>query len=326
MKTIVAFSTIPSRVGHIRPTLRSLELQTHKPDLIQINIPQISTRQNTAYDVDRLETIIKQELHDCKGVVNIVDQDYGPLTKLMGSLLANELDDDHDTLIITIDDDQVYCPDFVERLHDKSMQYPKHVVCLCGVSIGKAPFSYGLRFSRQMNYPFCNVYYLKPDSPVDFVFGYGGVAYRRSFFSKQVFDSDLEDARATIPEIHSNDDHYISAWLDRLQVPRIVVDYGKDTIKRYGRSPDVTSSANDIDPLFRSSEQKSGHVSRIRHLMEWHGLIVKMRKMHLGFMNPVKIYKPLTCSLGGIGIVVATTAVVAATAITTYTIVKKKHA
>lgn len=221
-RVVVSLTTIPSRVKDLEATLVSLAAQTRKPDNIYVTVPRRSVREDKDYPIKELAGIVKKVLPGV-GRVAIVDQDYGPLTKLMGPLLQESAPT---TLIITVDDDQRYDPRLVETLVAGSRAHPNSAICLCGHRLGKFPSVWGFRSSRgDSKWPLRTIY-LEPDSQVDVVSGWCGVLYPRGVFGEEVPNAAMEDLRTkSLPILNKHDDLYISAWLDSLKVPKFVVAY-----------------------------------------------------------------------------------------------------
>jgi hypothetical protein len=88
--------------------LNSILEQTRKPDLILLNIPKVFERTGETYEIPKfIETSV---------VVNVVDKDYGPGTKLIPTiryLLQNRYDPNN-TRIIYLDDDIYYMVKMIE--------------------------------------------------------------------------------------------------------------------------------------------------------------------------------------------------------------------
>jgi hypothetical protein len=98
-KIVVSLTTLPSRISNIEKVINSILVNTIKPDIIYLNVPQFSTREQKSYD-------IPQSLLNIETLkINIIDTDYGPVTKLYPTLFK-ELDPE--TIIICIDDDKEY--------------------------------------------------------------------------------------------------------------------------------------------------------------------------------------------------------------------------
>lgn len=220
-KIVIGLSTIPSRCDKLEPTLISLATQTYKVDAIYITIPKTSTRENCDYPIKDLAKIIKRILPGI-GRILVLEEDYGPLTKLMGPLMQES---DASTVIITVDDDQKYDAKMVETLVKGSKEFPNAAICLCGHVIGKFPNIWGFRCSRG-DESFIKSMYIEPGTQVDIVSGWCGVLYPRGVFGNEIPNPSMEDMRKnTLKILHRHDDLYISAWLDMLKVPKYVVGY-----------------------------------------------------------------------------------------------------
>jgi len=103
----VSISTIPQRIKNLSKSVDSLLKQTLKPDKIFINIPFKYKRFN--------ETINDNEIPKFKNdLVEITRcEDYGPGTKLLGSLDKLK----KNSLIILADDDHIYEDYMVEKFY-----------------------------------------------------------------------------------------------------------------------------------------------------------------------------------------------------------------
>src|SRR5438045_920235 len=101
VRVVASCTTLPDRYDNLKIMLKSLKKQTHPLDEIYLTIPKRAHRLNKLYP--SLPTEIKQI---CTPVY--IDVDYGPITKIYGAL-AHETDSD--TIIITVDDDNIYPPD-----------------------------------------------------------------------------------------------------------------------------------------------------------------------------------------------------------------------
>ena len=102
----VSTSTIPQRIKSLDKSIKSLLNQSKKPDKIFINIPFKYRRFK--------ETIKDDEIPKFdNSIVEITRcEDYGPATKLLGSLDKLE----KNSLVIVFDDDHVYENYMVEKI------------------------------------------------------------------------------------------------------------------------------------------------------------------------------------------------------------------
>lgn len=103
----VSLTTLPSRIGRLRPTVDSLRAQSRVPDRIFVTLPLRSVREDRAYDVPAWLAAPPPgvELVRCA-------TDAGPGTRLLGCLPRLEAD----ACLILVDDDMAYQPFLVERL------------------------------------------------------------------------------------------------------------------------------------------------------------------------------------------------------------------
>ena len=96
----VSLTSIPSRIDNIQETIFSIKNQTMKPIKIFLNLPfkfrRFPEYKFTEEQIDRLNKF-NLEISRC--------EDYGPATKLMGSI--SKIKKDYDCVIL-IDDDHIY--------------------------------------------------------------------------------------------------------------------------------------------------------------------------------------------------------------------------
>lgn len=120
-RVVVSMTTMPHHVHLLAPTLDSLLRQSLRPDAIYLNLPEgRNPRSNMSYD----EAIEAHGVMFPAGVKVHRCQDVGPLTKLLPAVEAeqelerkqNKKEGESSTIIITVDDDQVYPPDTVKYL------------------------------------------------------------------------------------------------------------------------------------------------------------------------------------------------------------------
>ena len=99
-RTFISLSTIPTRINDIEPVLESLINQTVKPYKIFINAPKKYARFSEKLVIP--EFLSKKKFKDVAEVY-YTDEDYGPATKFIGSLINKEIKP-NDLLLITDDD------------------------------------------------------------------------------------------------------------------------------------------------------------------------------------------------------------------------------
>ena len=101
----VSISTIPQRINNLNESVKSLLNQTRKPDRIFINIPFRYKRFSETIEDNQIPKFDNNvvEITRC--------EDYGPGTKLLGSL--NKLE--KNSLLILTDDDHTYEDYMIEK-------------------------------------------------------------------------------------------------------------------------------------------------------------------------------------------------------------------
>ena len=123
MKFCVSLTTLPSRVDNIYETIISIQNQSIKPNKIFINLPYSYKRfKDYSFTQNQINKLSKYDIE----IVRC--DDFGPATKLMGSL--NEIKDNYDCVIL-LDDDHIY--------HNKSFE-----IMLKNFSLNKVNYSYYL--------------------------------------------------------------------------------------------------------------------------------------------------------------------------------------
>lgn len=115
----VSFTTTPSRIDKTKNTIDSLLDQTYSSNII-INIPKLSYK-GEPYIIPKW-----METYNNKGkiIINNIDKDYGPGTKLIGAL---EKITDPEAIIIYLDDDYSYGKTLIETLVYENLKYPNSV-------------------------------------------------------------------------------------------------------------------------------------------------------------------------------------------------------
>ena len=101
----VSLTTIPQRVKNLNKSVESLLKQSKKPDKIFVNIPLKYKRFEETIDDNKIPKF------DNRAVEITRCEDYGPGTKLLGSLNKFE----KNSLVILVDDDHVYEDYMIEK-------------------------------------------------------------------------------------------------------------------------------------------------------------------------------------------------------------------
>lgn len=201
---VVSFSTTPHRIKNIGPTIQSIFDQNYKPIKIYISIPYVFKRENIPY-------VIPEWIQNDKRLTILRSDDYGPATKLLGALKEANLPPK--AIIITFDDDIPYPKNTILQLAYKALKNPDAAIGLAGVnpvydengalSAAHIDGIVGVRI---------------PDATVSILQGFAGVAYRRYFFDDTIYDI------AQAPrECINSDDLYLSFYLAKHNIPRIVL-------------------------------------------------------------------------------------------------------
>lgn len=201
---VVTLSTLPGRIGKILPALNSLLDQTMLPDRIILNIPAFSTREKRCYDVP--------ESLSNHSVVTILhtNKDWGPATKLLPVLRYFAAEPD--TLILALDDDNIYPTSFIETFQYYAVRMPFAALSLRGWHIPNSRRWLDVREFKGTE--------IDVPVPTDVIQGCGGILVRPRFFTEDIFDYS-----GAPPESFFVDDLWISGNLARRQVPRFVIPY-----------------------------------------------------------------------------------------------------
>lgn len=268
-RVVVGLTTIPSRVEHLRTVIAALRDQTRTPDAIYVSVPRVSSKEaGVVYPIKKISRIVGNA-----GSVLVLNEDYGPLTKLVGMWMHEK--PLPNTLLITVDDDQLYSNTFVETLLAGAERHPGSAVCLCGHLLGKPPFVWGFRCSRYDGNPIVRSVFLKPDTRVTVVSGWCGCAYPRDAFGDNLPEI-LETLRVgpkRLPLLIRHDDLYISSWLFLRGVKKYVIAYR-------GRHHDEEMD-HALHNALSSGDGSRTPVTMLKHTKEWWDFSRKLQRMGL---------------------------------------------
>jgi hypothetical protein len=130
---IISITSLPSRIGKLRPCLDSLLAGDARPDKILLPLPKFSRRENCAYEIPGF-------LKDYGAAVETVEteQDWGPGTKVLGAL--GRIPDP--CYLIVADDDVRYRPRFLASLleaqrADHAASFSHHTYRTGGLTVGQ---------------------------------------------------------------------------------------------------------------------------------------------------------------------------------------------
>lgn len=212
MRIVISMTTIPARIDRIEPTIESLSCQTRTPDCIYLAVPKKPAREDQKDLVYNIPPFLSK--YDVK-IVHL-KKDHGPICKLLGGIQS---ENDPDTCIVTVDDDIVYPPCFLEEIEQHSRNYPNEAVGFGGWNFYCRP-----PFVRMMdsihdrsNLPAFAV--MKNGEPAEGLCGFAGALYKRRFFPHpETMISWIKENRM----LFRTDDVVISAYLGYQNIPRRV--------------------------------------------------------------------------------------------------------
>lgn len=203
--TYFTLTTTPSRIGKIKPTLKSLLHQSVKPRAIILNIPAKSKK-------GELYTIPKSISQHPNIIIQRCD-DTGPSTKLLPTLKRFEEQEEN---IIVVDDDQVYPRNLVSNYLEKQKIFSNHALCLCGWQFPKG-YDHKNRIilrgsGLKFRHPISNI---EDNTTVDIIQGASSYLVKPSFFGQEVFD--------LIESAFYADDIWFSGQLAKNKIGKVVV-------------------------------------------------------------------------------------------------------
>lgn len=201
---VISLSTTPYRINELEPFLDKLLQQKGNVAAIYLNVPYVFKRKNIPYTIP---TWLEQK----KGITILRCEDYGPGTKLLGTLANVDLPSD--TIIITVDDDVFYPDNLILQLAYKAKLTPNRAIGIIGANpdydtYGNIPFDSELGLIKIKT----------ADALVSILQGYAGIAYRKNFFDDAVFD-----ITSTPADCINSDDIYLSFYLARNGIQRQVL-------------------------------------------------------------------------------------------------------
>lgn len=205
---IVSFSTIPSRITEIVPTVKSLLSQNMSPKRIRVNVPQFSMREQVEYTIPDEISNLK-----CFEVVR-VDKDWGPSTKFIPAIQDSE----PDQKILVVDDDNMYPPTMLEAFNKASNEKPDWIVAASGWRVPgdlvDRATTLWTNITKQPPVPVpttrTNEYY-----QIDILQGYSGYVLKPRFFDLSALTDYPDEPRA----VRFVDDVWVSA---HAKVPKYV--------------------------------------------------------------------------------------------------------
>lgn len=223
-RIVFSLTTMPETFAyHLKETIDSLILQTFDYDAIYINVPRFNARQGKMYP-DPPAWMTSEFYKSKKVVVNRLEYDYGPLTKLVGGLVREK--DDPNTIIITLDDDKVYSPRLLQKLvwhldndaaeAERTGETIRRAYGSCGWSFLPFPWPWGV---RPVYFPWLA---RGPGLYVDALQAVCGNAYRVGFFTENGMGG-LDHLIRTPNPCFTTDDLWIAGNLAFSGVSRVIL-------------------------------------------------------------------------------------------------------
>ena len=176
---IISFTTIDSRIDHIKPMIDSLLEQTIQADKINLYVSQEKGVLNNGIEKNQIPEFIT-ELVNLKKINLIFTKDLGPHTKLIPCLKEHW---NQDCIIITVDDDRIYPNNLVEIFYENYLREN----CIIAYRSKKMVFENSDLLSIKK-------YRIWPNKAqgkdlYNFALGVDGVLYKPEFFTEDVFDA-----------------------------------------------------------------------------------------------------------------------------------------
>lgn len=227
---VVTLSTTPYRIDKLHTTLLTILQQNAPIKHIYLSVPYIFKRDNISYTIPKW-------LQEHDRITILRTEDYGPATKLLGLLKNVSLP--NESIIITIDDDIQYEKHTLLHLSYSALRNPQSAIGISGADIYKKDETqqgHDRTLGLKTRYNF--------NGKVAILQGYAGIAYRRAFFSEDIFDV------FSLPDYCIlSDDIYFSFYLAKHKISRhTLVNHFVNT-KRLRSVVDSALSANALQML-----------------------------------------------------------------------------
>lgn len=247
---VVSLTTTPYRVDRLNDVVETfIKSQILLPEKIYVNIPYVFLRDNINYE-------IPAKLATNPAIKILRTHDYGPGTKLLGTLEAADLP--ANTIIITIDDDILYPPLFIAKLAQRAHDFPNQAVGLRGSDLA---FDANGEFTVPNHDGHGFKWKTKDKSIVKVLDGVGGIAYRRWFFDESIFK-----VKNSIPECINSDDVYLSFYLEQHNITKQVLNVKSANRDLLRNLPSPTDIANALSKRYNTTERHKTCVSHLSKL------------------------------------------------------------
>ncbi|MGJ8593506.1 MAG: glycosyltransferase family A protein [Aquaticitalea sp.] len=222
IRVIISFTTIPSRISEIERMIDSICNQTLKPESILLWIPK-------TYKRIQQEVVVPDFIKNSPIEIKLCD-DVGPFTKLYYTLKQEW--ENKECIIVTVDDDVYYPPEFLKNLIKYVRKYPDQAIGYRGRVL-----------KDKLNYSTSKKYFGSPKRKplkVDIITGTWGAAYRVKFFDDHIFNDEIINSNFMV------DDIWITGNLAKNNVGRII-------LKNIGIK--LISEIHEIDPLWKINRE-----------------------------------------------------------------------
>lgn len=209
-RVIVSMTSIPARNGRRQATFESLLKQSTLPDEIRVFVDPVMLT-----DPELLSYAERTRAWSKGKIIPIPTRDRGPVTKLSVLLDPKIQNDD---LLVTVDDDIIYEPRWLDTLIQGATKHPDYAVGFCGWNASGFLEAHRDKQAHGGTYVWPSV-----PGPCDVLEGWAGVCYRKGFFE---FGSDgFPLVLAPLPMFRLVDDVWISWQLHRKRVPRAMIHF-----------------------------------------------------------------------------------------------------
>jgi hypothetical protein len=222
-RLVVSLTSIPSRVGQLEATLRSITVgQTRRPDRVYVGLPLRSARDGETFTYDLPRCLTDPAMFD--GLVSVVSlaYDHGPVCKLLAALRD---EDKPETAVVVCDDDVEYAPNWLRELEYHAEQHPDAAVGFGAFDVLHTPPFFRMRFGGIANAPWLpgpsRLSRASLPRPVHCLMGIAGALYRRGHFTDEAI-AKLK-GWSSHDRLRRADDVTISALLSTVGVPRVLV-------------------------------------------------------------------------------------------------------
>lgn len=221
-RIVFSFTTTPRGIDDMQPTVDALVHQDGDGfDAVYVIVPRTYRGKEVEIPVWLLDDETLKPA-DFRGIrfamgtspfheklqVIVLDTDFGPASKVLGTLLVEQ---DPDTIIVYGDDDRIYPRQLCERALHYTHKFPNDAVAVLGGWISAEDSLYcGRSLSVGVN-------------SVSFVGGAGGVAVKRKFFGMGEATMPAFDIVNMSKACYLGDDYYLSHLLSQHGVRRRIV-------------------------------------------------------------------------------------------------------